>query len=280
MSFNGITGQLSSWWCHLHTAHPLRSCQHFFSVENADHHRRKWLDLSSVWNCEGAAVWRLQSLTGFPVAHFFCWLLTGDSFLLKLSMIVFVYGIGKLVCCWACNLRIVRVDRASKCLELGLSSYLHALPKVSESFDRQAYMWWEHGAMAIVSTEVLCICLTICGWSDLVCRGREAMLAVTAGLSCLHAQGVAHLDLKTPNLLITSDRKIKIADFGLGKLVDGPTNTATQMGSFIWMAPEHALHGTCGLASDLWSLSCIFWEVSQSYSSVACSIKEGEHARE
>ena len=102
-------------------------------------------------------------------------------------------------------------------------------------------------------------------WYDHIdCRGREAMLAVTAGLSWLHEQGVAHLDMKTPNLLITADRRVKIADFGLGKLVSGPTsNTASQMGSFIWMAPELILRGTCNLASDVWSLSCIFWEVSK-----------------
>ena len=87
------------------------------------------------------------------------------------------------------------------------------------------------------------------------------MVAVTAGLSVLHEQGVAHLDMKTANLLITADRQVKIADFGLGKLVNGPTTTATQQGTFVWMAPEQILRGVCSRASDIWALSTIFWEV-------------------
>ena len=40
------------------------------------------------------------------------------------------------------------------------------------------------------------------------------MQDVAAGLFSLHSRGLIHLDLKSPNLLITGDRRVKIADFG------------------------------------------------------------------
>ena len=78
---------------------------------------------------------------------------------------------------------------------------------------------------------------------------------------CLHDQNISHLDLKTANLLIDHNGEVKIADLGLGKLVVGRDTTATQWGTFEWMAPEQILNGKSGLASDIWALSVIMWEV-------------------
>lgn len=47
-----------------------------------------------------------------------------------------------------------------------------------------------------------------------ICRGRQAMLDVTAGLFFLHSRKLSHNDLKTPNVLIGGDMRVKIADLG------------------------------------------------------------------
>ena len=69
------------------------------------------------------------------------------------------------------------------------------------------------------------------------------------------------MDLKSPNLLIDSHREVKIADLGLGKLVSERETLTMQCGTLEWMAPEQISHGQCGLASDIWALSTIMWEV-------------------
>ena len=96
----------------------------------------------------------------------------------------------------------------------------------------------------------------------LFCRGRQVLQDVVAGLCCLHSQGIAHLDLKTPNILLSSGGRAKIADLGLGKLMNQTETLATSLGTLIWMAPEHLLDGRCSLACDIFGLSTIIWEVS------------------
>ena len=48
------------------------------------------------------------------------------------------------------------------------------------------------------------------------------MLQLVSGIACLHENWIMHRDLKTSNLLINSQGQIKIADFGLARLVGSP----------------------------------------------------------
>jgi hypothetical protein len=61
-------------------------------------------------------------------------------------------------------------------------------------------------------------------------------------LSYSHAKGVIHRDIKPENILVDPSSAIKVADFGLAKLVHGPrlslTSTLTAIGTLPYMAPE------------------------------------------
>ncbi|KAF4597866.1 hypothetical protein EYR38_006258 [Pleurotus pulmonarius] len=59
-------------------------------------------------------------------------------------------------------------------------------------------------------------------------------------LSYIHSLGVAHRDLKPENILLTSDRppRVKVADFGLAKVVDSLTMLRTMCGTPSYLAPE------------------------------------------
>eukprot|EP00904_Undaria_pinnatifida_P010394 jgi/Undpi1/6485/HiC_scaffold_20.g08964.m1 len=73
---------------------------------------------------------------------------------------------------------------------------------------------------------------------------------VCEGMKFLHSRGILHRDLKSPNILLDEDMGAKISDFGLAKV-----------GSDFWMAPEVSSNKKTTLASDVFSLHVVMWEV-------------------
>ncbi|KAF9510414.1 hypothetical protein BS47DRAFT_65908 [Hydnum rufescens UP504] len=68
---------------------------------------------------------------------------------------------------------------------------------------------------------------------------REVLvLQLLHGLEYLHEQGVIHGDLRGANILISDDREVWIADFGLSKYLDQSPTSTQNRGNFWWMAPE------------------------------------------
>lgn len=49
-------------------------------------------------------------------------------------------------------------------------------------------------------------------------RGRRIAMEIAKGLAYLHSKDIAHLDLKSPNILLDASDKAKIGDVGLGKI--------------------------------------------------------------
>ncbi|MCB1277140.1 serine/threonine-protein kinase [Prosthecobacter sp.] len=81
----------------------------------------------------------------------------------------------------------------------------------------------------------------------------EHALAITAhlcdALSYAHKQGVVHRDIKPSNVLIDTEGRVKVADFGLAKLADktmntGLTQTGMAMGTPDYVAPETLMFGS------------------------------------
>jgi serine/threonine protein kinase len=66
------------------------------------------------------------------------------------------------------------------------------------------------------------------------------ILAALAGLQASHDRGVIHRDMKPHNLLISSDGRVKITDFGIAQLEDDRsfTKTGAIMGTLAYMPPE------------------------------------------
>ena len=84
-----------------------------------------------------------------------------------------------------------------------------------------------------------------------------------AGLSFLHSQGVAHLDIKAANLLITKNGVVKLSDFGVSTILKAESTSEIHepVGSPYWMSPEVAEGNGGSTASDIWSVAATVIEL-------------------
>lgn len=86
-------------------------------------------------------------------------------------------------------------------------------------------------------------------------------------LQYAHDQGVVHRDIKPENILLDRSGQVKIADFGLSRILDTQetthlTGTQQVMGTYRYMAPEQ-LEGARGVdhRADIYSLGVVFYEM-------------------
>ena len=95
---------------------------------------------------------------------------------------------------------------------------------------------------------------------------RYAIQAADA-LVAAHDAGVVHRDLKPSNLLLNSDGRIVLVDFGIAKRRadsrDGEVLTSDRevLGTPAYLSPEQLEHGLADERSDVWSLGCVLYEM-------------------
>lgn len=94
----------------------------------------------------------------------------------------------------------------------------------------------------------------------------ELLEQLARAIHAAHEKSVIHRDLKPANVLLTTDGKPKITDFGLAKWLNNPSGlTATHavMGTPSYMAPEQAEGKTSqiGKAVDVYALGATFYEM-------------------
>ncbi|WP_434090079.1 protein kinase domain-containing protein [Micromonospora carbonacea] len=92
-------------------------------------------------------------------------------------------------------------------------------------------------------------------------KAVEIGLGVLGALNAAHKAGVMHRDVKPGNVLLGTDGRVVLTDFGLATIPGDPNVTRTGMvlGSPAYIAPERARDGTAGPEADLWSLGATLY---------------------
>jgi eukaryotic-like serine/threonine-protein kinase len=88
-------------------------------------------------------------------------------------------------------------------------------------------------------------------------------IALSDGLSELHDALIAHRDIKPANVLITADGIVKLADFGLVRMLGEPSTVTMHgdvMGTAAYLSPEQVRTEPVGTASDVYSLGLVLLE--------------------
>ncbi len=103
----------------------------------------------------------------------------------------------------------------------------------------------------------------------------ELAIPIADALSCAHDNGIVHRDLKPANVMVSSDGRVKVLDFGLAKLQGGETDLAeaatvsrllTQdgavMGTYPYMSPEQVEGKRLDNRTDLFSFGTMLYEMA------------------
>ncbi|CAB1099821.1 unnamed protein product [Ectocarpus sp. CCAP 1310/34] len=87
---------------------------------------------------------------------------------------------------------------------------------------------------------------------------------VARGMSFLHAKGILHRDLKSANVLMFANSRLKLCDFGLSKVKTDLSSRSTHgaVGTTQWMSPEEMDESPANELTDVYSFGVLCFEVA------------------
>jgi eukaryotic-like serine/threonine-protein kinase len=94
-------------------------------------------------------------------------------------------------------------------------------------------------------------------------RAAEVAADVAAALAVAHARGIVHRDVKPGNVMLTTEGKVKVMDFGIARASAVPsiTQTSAVVGTAQYIAPEQAQGLEVDARTDVYALGCCLYEM-------------------
>ncbi len=86
-------------------------------------------------------------------------------------------------------------------------------------------------------------------------------IQVSMGLEAAHNHGIVHRDVKPQNIIISTDGKVKVTDFGIARAASSNTISSNVMGSVHYSSPEQVRGGYSDEKSDIYSLGITMYEM-------------------
>jgi serine/threonine protein kinase/WD40 repeat protein len=124
-----------------------------------------------------------------------------------------------------------------------------------------------HGDVAYIVTELV-DGATLRGTTWTVRKAAEIGAQVADALAAAHRAGVTHRDVKPDNVMVASDGRVKLLDFGIAKPAvepEGVTVAHTSIGSTLgtpgYMAPEQVRGGVVDQRTDIFALGVLLYEM-------------------
>ena len=86
-------------------------------------------------------------------------------------------------------------------------------------------------------------------------------IQVGRGIEAAHNKHIVHRDIKPQNIIISTEGKVKVTDFGIARATNNNTINSEVMGSVHYASPEQARNGFVDGKSDIYSLGIVMYEM-------------------
>ena len=92
-------------------------------------------------------------------------------------------------------------------------------------------------------------------------RLQHTLPQLGSALVALHTEGLVHRDIKPSNVLVTTEGRVVVLDFGLARAAVDEPHGWTLAGTPAYMAPEQAADGTVTAAADCYAVGAMLYQV-------------------
>jgi len=90
----------------------------------------------------------------------------------------------------------------------------------------------------------------------------KIFIQICLGINYIHSKNILHRDLKTMNIFLMKDERVRIGDLGVARVLNQNSFAKTFVGTPYYLSPEICEEKPYNEKSDMWALGCILYEMA------------------